>query len=443
MTAFEQFKKDVAGKQVTLMGLGVLGRGVGDAAFLSECGAHVLVTDTKRETQLAESLARLKGYPNITYHLGGHREDDFTRCHLVIKAAGVRLDSPYIRAARDAGVPVYMSTALFAKYAGAAGARLVGITGTRGKSTVSHFIYHTLVRAGKRALLGGNIRGLSTLPLLSDVRDGDIAVLELDSWQLQGFGDLMISPHIAVFTNLMPDHQNYYADMEAYFADKAQIFRHQRQGDALLIGSEIEARVRAAHPPVEPDIVGDLASDWTVNIPGEHMRKNAAFAAAALLRLGLNTREIRDGIESFEGVEGRLQYMGVIGGVKVYNDNNATTPEATVAALSALGTPDKHIVLIAGGSDKALPLEKLAHAIATYCKKTLLIPGSGTDRLAAMVDADMQPSLEAALEAAFEAAEFGDIVLFSPAFASFGAFTNEYDRNDQFVEIVGKRMNAQ
>src|SRR3989344_3611322 len=252
MKPYEEFFK---GKRITLLGLGLLGRGVGDVEFLVKCDAEVLVTDKKSETELAESVAKLKKYPNVSFQLGRHQKEDFSSGggsafggkgpDMVLKAAGVPLDSREIATARDAGIPVAMSTALFAKYASEAGAKIVGVTGTRGKSTVSHMIYHCLKNGSKTALLGGNVRGLSTLAMLPDVKKGDIAVLELDSWQLQGFGDLKISPNISVFTNLMPDHQNYYKSMDEYFSDKANIFHYQHQGDALMVGRSVSERVEA------------------------------------------------------------------------------------------------------------------------------------------------------------------------------------------------------
>ncbi|MEK7133822.1 MAG: Mur ligase family protein, partial [Patescibacteria group bacterium] len=246
----KSYQEVFCGKRITLMGLGLLGRGVGDAEFLAQCGAELTVTDKKSETELAESIAQLKKYPNITFHLGGHRTEDFTNADTIIKAAGVPLDSPEVAAARAAHVPVVMSTALFAKYAMEAEAKIVGVTGTRGKSTVSHMIFHSLKKAGRPAHLGGNVRGLSTLALLPDIKSSDICVLELDSWQLQGFGDMKLSPHIAVFTNLMPDHQNYYRDMDTYFLDKANVFRFQGESDSLFVGPLILKRVEAARPPV-------------------------------------------------------------------------------------------------------------------------------------------------------------------------------------------------
>ncbi len=441
MSAVQDFKQYVSGKRVTVMGLGLLGRGVGDAAFLSECGAHVTVTDKKDDSALADSIAQLKTYPNITYHLGGHSEADFVNADLVIKAAGVPIDSPYIQAAKDAGVEVAMSTALFAKFAAAAGATIVGVTGTRGKSTVSHMIFHTLVHAKRRAHLGGNIRGLSTLSLLPEIESGDVAVLELDSWQLQGFGDVEVSPHIAVFTNLMPDHQNYYPDMDAYFADKANIFLFQKPGDALIIGADIAPRVRAAHPPIEPTVAGELAPDWELRIPGIHNRFNAACAASALLRLGLTSEVIRAGLESFDGVEGRLQFMGLAAGVRVFNDNNATTPQATIAALRALDQGRRDIVLIMGGADKNLDIEELVTHIQRTCKAVYLVAGSGTERIKPLLnDPPVFFTLETAVDSAFEAAAFGDAVLFSPAFASFSSYANEYERNDHYLSLVRPRI---
>lgn len=443
MNETADFRAYFKGKRVTVMGLGLLGRGVGDAAFLSECGAQVTVTDMKSEAKLAPSLAELKTYPNIIFHLGGHTESDFTDTDLVIKAAGVKLDSPYIKAARDAGVRVAMSTALFAQFASEIGVTIIGVTGTRGKSTVSHMIYHALIHAGKRAHLGGNIRGISTLAMLPEMRAGDYAVLELDSWQLQGFGDLSISPNVAVFTNLMPDHQNYYPDMDAYFADKAHIFAHQKKGDALFIGEELRDRVRAAHPINEPTVPGALAPDWQLKILGEHNRINGSFAAAVLLHLGMDIATIRAGLESFDGVEGRLQFLGLADGVRVFNDNNATTPEATIAAIRALDQGRRDIILIAGGADKNLPLETMADEIQKKCKAVMLLAGTGTERLRPLLgDAMVFHTLETAVDSAFDTAEFGDAVLFSPAFASFGSYVNEYERNDHFLGLAKARIGA-
>jgi UDP-N-acetylmuramoylalanine--D-glutamate ligase len=435
-----EYEKHFKDKKITILGLGLLGRGAGDAEFLAQCGAEVIVSDKKTPEELRASVERLKQYPNIALHLGSHDEADFTSADLVIKAAGVRKDSPEIAAARAAGVPVTMSTALFAQCAAEMGVRIVGVTGTRGKSTITHMIYHALRANARPAQLGGNVRGISTLALLSQVQEGDVAVLELDSWQLQGFGDLEMSPQISVFSNLMPDHQNYYKDMDEYFADKANIYKYQQAGDTLIAGLGLEDRLKKEG--VEAQYPDTVAADWTLMIPGEHNRENAALAAAALLALGLTSVEIKNGLESFIGVEGRLQLVNDRGGVKIYNDNNATTPEATIAALRALDT-GKNIVLIIGGSDKELDLTELIAEIKQHCKAVFLIPGTGTERLYELLDAEMHVhsmeqcnSLHDALAQAMQAAKPGDTILFSPAFASFGAYKNEYERNDEFLKLV-------
>src|SRR3989338_1175528 len=409
-------------KKITVLGLGLLGRGAGDVEFLAKCGAKVLVTDKKSESELAESVNKLKLFPNVTFRLGRHDEKDFTNCDMVIKAAGVPLNSPEIAAARKAGVEVAMSTALFAKYAMEAESKIVGVTGTRGKSTVSHMIYHCLHEAGKhlglnraegavgrtirqrRIVLGGNVRDVSTLAMLPDVEKGDIAVLELDSWQLQGFGDLKISPHVAVFTNLYPDHRDYYPDMETYFLDKANIFKNQsrrqgvgtptsdspvgaggasgKSGDYLFFGSSIAESVRAEKPSVEAIVPHALPTDWKLKIIGEHNRQNAALAVAALRALGLSESGIQKGVESFEGLEGRLQFAGTVNGVKIYNDTSATTPEAAIVALRSVGDKqNRKVVLIIGGDEKNLDMSGLIAEIPKWCSKVVLFKERGTERI--------------------------------------------------------------
>lgn len=434
----DNFRDFFNGKRVTLLGLGLLGRGVGDAAFIASQGGIVTVTDRKSEAELQESIRKLAAH-DIAFHLGRHIESDFTDTDMVIKAAGVRLDSPEIAAAREAGVPVYMSTALAARFAMDAGVKIVGVTGTRGKSTVSHLIHHALVAAGRRAHLGGNIRGVSTLAMLPEIAAGDTLVLELDSWQLQGFGDLGISPNVAVFTNLQPDHQNYYPDMDAYFNDKANIFRYQKKGDTLIATPELAERIAAVgagEDAYRKHIESPAPVEWKLSMPGEHNRLNAALAVAALEALGLSPDEIRSGLESFAGVEGRLQFVREIAGVRIYNDNNATTPQATIAALQALDSGKKNIILLLGGADKGLPIDDLLSEIDTACKDVVLLAGTGSDRVFEKKALYRYDDLEMAVRAALDRSQEGDILLFSPAFASFGMFKNEYDRNDRFLEII-------
>ncbi|MBT3729983.1 hypothetical protein HOG29_01355 [bacterium] len=164
-------------KKITVMGLGLLGRGVGDVEFLAQNGADLIVTDLKTKKQLQVSLDRLKKFKKIKYVLGKHRLEDFKDRDMILKSAGVPLDSIYIKEAKKNKIPVEMSASLVAKLSDA---KIIGITGTRGKSTVTQMIYEILKASKKKVFLGGNVRGIATLPLLESTKKGDYIVMELD-----------------------------------------------------------------------------------------------------------------------------------------------------------------------------------------------------------------------------------------------------------------------
>lgn len=454
----DNFTEYFKGKKITVMGLGLLGRGVGDTAFLAECGSEIIVTDMKSEEQLAESLEKLAQYPNITYALGGHKDVDFLGRDIILKAAGVPYDSSYITLARKNGAEIAMSGALFAKLSGIP---VIGVTGTRGKSTVTHMIHHVLshVTEGTPIILGGNVRGISNLQLLKEVTENSIAVMELDSWQLQGFGELSISPQISVFTNFMEDHLNYYhGNMDVYFADKANIFMYQDEPNTLVTTQDVLSIVEVFARKKGFELVQDirlvdasiLPDDCLLTMPGEHNRLNAALTLEALRATGLTDDEIFEGLTTFPGVPGRLEYLGEIDGVKVYNDNNATTPTAVMRGIEAvanLTTNVKNVILICGGAYKDVDPNVLVEPIEKYCKQVVFLPGTGTEKLIESLHTipvnwnsvegmTGKEVLENAVRASLAVGEAGDVLLFSPGFASFGSFVNEYERNDLFVEII-------
>ena len=454
-------------KRITMLGLGVLGRGVNVAKFLAKHGAILTITDLKTAKELASSRRELRRYKNISYVLGKHELSDFQNRDMIIKAAGVPLDSPYVAAARKNKIPVEMDASLFAKLSPAT---IIGVTGTRGKSTVTHLIYWILKKAGKKVFLGGNIRGLATLPLLQKTKRGDVVVLELDSWQLQGFGPTSLklrgasdgkglSPHISVFTTFLDDHLNYYKGSRAkYFADKANIFKFQKKGDIFIAGPQVSALVKnkkllarrsiGAGGKVKSKLIIPKAipSNWKLKIPGEHNRDNVALATEAARALRIPDKVIRQAVENFSGVPGRLELVRTVRGVKIYNDTTATTPDATIVALQALGHPMskwKKVVLIVGGADKGLDMKKLTREIPKYCKTVIFLKGTGTEKLKIesrkwKVETREFNNLKNAVAAAMKLAEKGDVVILSPAFASFGMFKNEYDRGERFNKIVGR-----
>lgn len=324
-------------KKVTVMGLGLLGRGVGDTMFLAKTGTAVTVTDKKTKEQLASSLELLGEYTNITYVLGEHRMEDFENRDFILKAAGVSFDSEYIMHARSKNVPVYMSAALVCDIVmkELPNVVIIGVTGTRGKSTTTEMIAHILRENGSRVHCGGNIRGVANLPLLDDIEDGDFLVLELDSWQLQGFGDMKISPHIAVFTSFMDDHMNYYKnDKELYFSDKANIYRNQHDGDILIASAQAVSEIIMREKKIGVSV--PERQHFDMKLIGEHNQVAAGLAYDVAVQCGLDEESIRASVASFSAVHGRLEDIGVYRGVRVFNDNNATTCDAAIKAIESV-----------------------------------------------------------------------------------------------------------
>lgn len=429
------------GKKITVMGLGLLGRGVGDARYLAEQGAELIVTDLKSQEDLAESVSALSAFPNVSFVLGEHRLEDFRDRDFILKAAGVPLDSVYMEEARKAGIPIKMSASWFMEIAGVP---VIGITGTRGKSTVTHMLHAILERAGKKVLLGGNVRGVSTLALLKDATPEHIALFELDSWQLQGFGDARMSPELSIFTTFYPDHLTYYNDdIDLYLSDKANIFLYQKPADTLILGEQMAFTVIERYGEAVPGkvvIAGTevLPKDWELLAPGEHNRYDAALALAAARALSIDDQVSREALEAFLGVPGRLELIAMKNGVAFYNDTNSTTPEATIVALHALASETgRHVILIMGGHDKGLDMQNLLSLIQDVAKRVVLLGGTGTDRIRGeLPDAPVYASLKDAVADAVSHAQAGDIIVLSPAFSSFGMFKNEYDRGDTFNAIV-------
>jgi len=446
------------GKRITIMGLGLLGRGVGDARYLAQCGAELIVTDLKSREELAESLNKLKDF-------GEHRLKDFHDRDFILKAAGVPLDSLYIAEAKKHSIPVRMSADLFMELSGV---QTIGITGTRGKSTVTHMIGAILKEAKKPVVLGGNVRGISTLALLSEVTPAHAAVLEIDSWQCQGLGEARMSPSVAVFTTFFPDHLNYYArvnkdaskkslenteqnltessaykeGLNVYLSDKANIFLYQKSEDTLVLGGQTapivqehyHARIRAHEVIARAE---DLPRHWKLHLLGEHNRYNAALALESARALKIEDIVSRRALEQFSGVPGRLELVRTHGGLHFYNDTTATTPEATIAALAALDTGNRSIILIMGGTDKGLDMSALLRAIPAHTKYVVLLSGTGTDRVhSELSSATVYNDLSRAFDDAIAHAAIGDAIVLSPAFASFGMFKNEFDRGDQFNALV-------
>ena len=460
------------GKKITVMGLGVLGRGVNVAKFLAECGAELTVTDLKNGEELKLSLTKLAKFKNIKYVLGNHRLEDFKDKDFIIKAGSAPFNSPYIEEARKNGIAIEMDESLFVKLA--TEIITVGVTGTKGKSITTRLIFEILksqknILGKKRnVFLGGNVKGQATLPLLKKVKLGDIVVMELDSWRLQGFHDSKISSHISVFTSFMPDHLNYYNnDIKQYFYDKANIFKYQTKDDFLILGGQFLKAIKkfglydsfqSFKKEIKSKIIlsskKNIPKNWKIKILGVHNLENIAAAISACENLGIKKLEIKKIAENFRGEPGRLEFLKEIKGVKFYNDTTATIPESAIAALNAFQNYKSKIILIGGGADKELDYKEYAKTVKKYVKTLILFQGAASDKIIKELKIKKNDlggknsktiffsgikSMKEAFNLAISYAEKGDIVLLSPGSASFGVFKNEFDRGEQFNKII-KRL---
>lgn len=434
---------DFRGKKVLIMGLGVLGGGAGLARFFVELGAKVMVTDLKSEMDLAVSLESLKGLP-ITYVLGRHEEKDFLESDLIIRNPDVSKDSPYLKIAREAGVPVEMDESLFLQLCPVP---VIGVTGTRGKTTTTTLIGEVLKKAGYPTLLGGNLQGIATLSLLSKITPKSRVVLELSSWQLQSFEWDKIASHIAVVTNIYPDHLNRYQSMDDYIADKKLIFKYQNSDDFLVLNKENEI-TRSFANKAKARVVwfkkDDWPKEWILKIPGDHNRENAAAALAVAQILGIDKEIVKEAVCSFGGVPHRIETIRELGGVTFINDTAATMPVAGIAALRAFN--GKPIILICGGNTKKLDLTDFAKEITQKAKAVVLLEGTATDELQSSI-INYKSSIKilgrfndfkSAILTTKMAAKPGDVILLSPGCTSFGMFKNEFDRGEQFKRIVNQ-----
>ena len=451
------------------MGLGLFGGGVGAAEYFARKGSAVTVTDVKKADELAPSLAKLKDYP-LTLHLGGHTDDDFTGADLVVASPAVRRDSPFLAIARDHGVRLETEISLFFRLCPCP---ILGVTGSIGKTTTTSMIGQMLAadapnRHFAKVHVGGNI-GKSLLCEAEGISAMDIVVLELSSFQLEWLGEAGVSPHIAVVTNVYPNHLDRHGTMACYVAAKRNVVLHQKRGDAAVLNAD-DAEVRgwadglkverlffsASGEPESGSFVRggmivvrrkgketEVAAVSAVKLPGRHNVANALAAAAACAAAGARPAAMARALAEFRGIEHRLELVCERRGVQFYNDSKATTPESAIAALEAFeGRP---VILIAGGYDKHVPLDGFARLIFQKARMAVLL-GATADQIAGHLEQYSRTgfrwmrvqSLDEAVSKAAANAKAGDVVLLSPACASYGMFANYEERGNKFKELCMK-----
>src|SRR2546421_3303767 len=307
---------DLRGKRVLVMGLGLQGSGMAAARYAAQQGGVVRVTDMKAPEILAPSVRALAGLP-IEFVLGEHRNEDFLWAEIVIRNPGIPLTSPYLRLAHEHGASIEMEIALFFL---ACPGRIIGITGTRGKTTTASLIYKILQDNGASTVLGGNVAGVETLSLLAQITPETVVVLELSSWQLEGLAPHALSPSVAVMTNVYPDHLNTYNGMEDYAEAKANIFRYQTANDIAVFNYDNswtrrfgeEARARTWFTSLQRGGSFTRESTDTVPfifrntlLPGRHNLENILLATTTARLLGITDEVIAETVRHFRGVAHR------------------------------------------------------------------------------------------------------------------------------------------
>ncbi|OGY41213.1 MAG: UDP-N-acetylmuramoylalanine--D-glutamate ligase [Candidatus Buchananbacteria bacterium RBG_13_36_9] len=457
---------DFKNKRVTVMGLGLHGGGLAVTKFLAQKGAILTVTDLKSQKQLAQSIKELKNY-KIKYVLGKHQLADFINADMIIKNPGVPRNSKFLLAAQKRKVPIETDLSLFFQLCPAE--NIIGITGTKGKSTTTSLIYKIIKSWKKDAILGGNIR-ISPLDFLPKIKKETPVILELSSWQLEGLADRKISPPYALITNVLRDHLNTYNNMADYANAKSLIYRFQKSEDYLILNKQSEFTRKMA-PRARSKVYwfcleklnkkengAFLEKNWLVfqekgkktkiiksgdiQLAGAHNLANILAAICLVKIFKVPDAIIRDNIKNFKGIEGRLEFISQCQGIKYYNDTTATTPDAVSAALNSF---DQKVVLLAGGTDKKLDFKELAKKIKEKTKSIILFEGTATEKLVKelrSINYNENIVFVDSMKEAFKQAKYilkkGDIFLLSPGAASFGLFINEFDRGEQFNQAVKK-----
>jgi UDP-N-acetylmuramoylalanine--D-glutamate ligase len=461
--------KEFQGKKITVMGLGLSGGGVGIIKFLTKANASVTVTDLRTKTELEPSLKELKSFKVKKYILGQHRPEDFINADLIIKNPAVPSNSRYLEIAQKHHIPIDTDMGIFFE---ACPGPILGVTGTRGKTTTATLLHSIIQKKYKDAFLAGNLR-ISPFDHLAKLKSSTPVILELSSWQLEDLAPRKKSPHLACITNLYPDHLNRYPNLESYINSKKNIFRFQNSQDFLILNhdnlvtrsfaEETKSQIfyfskNKNGSPNSVFVEGKqiifknselinipLLSLEDIQLPGEHNLYNVLAACACACAFEIEPKYLQKAIKSFSGIPYRLEFRKEVRGVKIYNDTTSTAPEATQAALNSFQDP---IVLLCGGNDKKLDFKKLSQDLLSKTKKTFFLAGDATEKIISELkkspqlpsDWNLTPftNLEEAVQAAFQATSPGDILLFSPGATSFRMFKNEFDRGDQFNAIIEK-----
>ncbi len=449
-----------AGKKVLVMGLGRFGGGVDVAKFAAGAGAKVIVTDIAAAERLSGSLKQLEGLNNVEYHLGSHIAGDFERADIIVVNPAVPADNEFLEIARRNNKLITSQVNIFFELCAAT---IIGITGANGKSTTAALTAH-LLRSTRSEIrdtrnenvwLSGNIGDQPLLMVADQIGPDDLVVLELSSFQLEQLAQIQKVPQVALLTNLTPNHLDRYGTFASYCRAKENIFKYQKPNGKSLpvsffnvedkIGAEwfekySKDKRRTCLKFSADDVSGEIRSCFT--LLGRANLSNLAAAVAVAKYFGADEEAIKNCLLGFKPLPHRLELISQINGVSWYDDSKATTPDSAIAALEAFEQP---IIIIAGGYDKNISFDKFGEEVAHKAKAAVLI-GQTREKIAAAIRSsradvltvEFAQSLAEAVGLAERLSTPGDVVLLSPACASFDMFENFQQRGRVFRELVRK-----
>ena len=446
-----QYFHSLTGKQIAVLGLGVSNQPL--VRMLLSYGCNVIGCDRTPGEKIDDSVLQLEEM-GCKLRLGENYLDNL-QADIVFRTPGMHPDNPALQQLRRNGAKITSEMQVFFELCPC---KIIAVTGSDGKTTTTTLIAEILKAAGKKVWLGGNI-GTPLLPSCHEMCQTDIAVVELSSFQLM---DMKNSAHVAVVTNLAPNHLDVHKDMQEYVEAKKNIFRYQKEGDLLILNEDNAitagfagngkmryfSRLKETQNGVylKGDIIyrdgAPILDKRDILLPGEHNVEN--YMAAILAVEGLAQDEtIRQVAKTFGGVEHRIELVRVKDGVKFYNDSIASSPSRTIAGLKSF--PEK-VLLIAGGYDKHIPYDVLGPEICEHVK-TLFVNGATGRQIRQAVETapsyrpdsleivDCKDFSDAVYKAA-ATAKCGDVVLMSPASAAFDQFKNFMERGKYFKKLV-------
>ncbi len=441
------------GRRVLVVGLGK--SGVAAALFLKERGAQVTVSDSKTEEELGQEIPLLLDH-GIVVEAGSHRERTFREKDLIVVSPGVPTDAPYLTLARQQGVPIIGEIELASRFLRG---KVLAITGSNGKTTTTALAGCVVAAGGRAVQVGGNI-GTPATSLIATSTDATWNVLEISSFQLETIETF--HPAIAVALNLTPDHLDRHRTLEAYAAAKTRIFENQTANDYAVLNADDAACERMAMATKAPvywfsrrrevergafvrdhqiwfagpggtEMVMPVAA---ITLKGAHNLENVLAAVCCGRLTGATAAQVRQAVETFKAVEHRLEYVATINGVEYFNDSKATNIDATEKALESFAGG---VHLILGGKHKGSPYAPLIPLVKQRVKRVYTIGAAAQlveDELKGATEILRTGTLEAAVRRAAEAAKPGEIVLLSPACASYDQFPSYEHRGRHFKEVV-------